>query len=41
MRRTATAPPPANEGAGRAGGKGGCLVLPTLMPSLTESGKGT
>lgn len=25
---------PANEGAGRAGGKGGCLVLPTLMPSL-------
>lgn len=26
--------PPANEGAGRAGGNGGCLVLPTLMPSL-------
>lgn len=25
---------PANEGAGRAGGKGGCLALPTLVPSL-------
>lgn len=25
---------PANEGDGRAGGKGGCLALPTLVPSL-------
>ena len=33
--------PPANEGAGRAGGKGGCLVLPPPpMPSLKERAEG-
>lgn len=38
MHRAATESclPPADEGAGRAVGKGGCLVLPTLMPGLQE-----